>query len=191
MSLFEEFIVFSVSNTFLMDDFAFSYQISSTNFGTISNSLLFKGNILRFQSLSAEQIFSRYFDTNNKESNFPIIAFLIEACEKAKEELDVYNAEIDGERVGFANLYGIGIANFHLGYLYEKYASHLSSPLSQAMHSEEFYHGKSENDYKVLAVKHFKEAYRNFDEMVHLKGMYLAKEHEAILCESLSQSMED
>lgn len=59
------------------------------------------------------------------------------------------------------------------------------------MHSEVFYHHKSENDYKVLALKHFKEAYRNFDEMVHLKGMYLAKEHEANLCESLSESMKE
>ena len=174
-----------------MDDYAFAYQISSTNFDTIANSNLYRGNILRFKALSAEQIFVSYFDVNRQDKTFPIITYLIEACNTAKEQLEVYRAEIDGERVGYPNEYGIGLASFHLGYLYDKYSSHLGSTEVQAMHSEEFYQGKSELDFRILAMKYFTEAYKSFSEMNHLKGMYLAKEHEASLCEMLYKTLDD
>jgi len=191
MSLYGEFIIYGVSTIYLMDDFAFSYQISSTNFEAIAKSLLFRGNILRFKALSAEQIFVRYFDIKKPDNNFPIMGYLIEACTTAKDSLDVYKAEIDGEKVGFANEYGMGLSNFHLGYLYEKYASQLSSQHTQTMHFEEFCGGKTEQDFKILAREHFREAHRNFDEMVHFKGMYLAKEHEANLYDIRNDTMED
>lgn len=37
--------------------------------------------------------------------------------------------------------------------------------------------------FKERAIEHYKMAYSNFDQMVHLKGMYLAKKHEAELYE--------
>ena len=40
-----------------------------------------------------------------------------------------------------------------------------------------------EDRFRVKARQHFKKAYPNFEAMFHLKGMYLAKQHEALLYE--------
>ena len=38
----------------------------------------------------------------------------------------MYKGEIYGEMMGTPNDYGLGLQNFHLGYLYEKYAYELA-----------------------------------------------------------------
>ena len=40
-----------------------------------------------------------------------------------------------------------------------------------------------EDKFRVKAREHFKKAFPNFKAMLHLKGMYLAKQHEAALYE--------
>ena len=40
-----------------------------------------------------------------------------------------------------------------------------------------------EAKFRVKARQHFKKAFPNFKSMLHLKGMYLAKQHEALLYE--------
>ena len=40
-----------------------------------------------------------------------------------------------------------------------------------------------EAKFRIKARQHFKKAYPNFKCMVHLKGMYLSKQHEALLYE--------
>jgi len=41
----------------------------------------------------------------------------------------------------------------------------------------------TEDDFRRKARENFREAYNNFDTRAHLKGMYMAKKHEANLFE--------
>lgn len=132
MTLYGQFVIYAAAITYLMDDFSFAYQISSTNFEGISNSVLFRGNILRLKALSAEQIFVQYYDPKEPENSFQRVgAFLMEAIQSAREALQQYQAESK------INDYGVALQRFHLGYLYEKYASHLSSPIARETYEEE------------------------------------------------------
>lgn len=64
--LYAKFIVFLAVSAYLIDDFTFAYQISSTCFDSIiEGSVFFSGNILRIKSLAAEQIFKRYYYNAN------------------------------------------------------------------------------------------------------------------------------
>ena len=80
--------------------------------------------------------------------------------------------------MGTPNDYGLGLQNFHLGYLYEKYAYELAKEQTQT-HFKEVAMYDSVCKYEEVARKHYREAYTHFDTMMHLKGMYLAKWHEA------------
>ena len=40
-----------------------------------------------------------------------------------------------------------------------------------------------EAKFRIKARQHFKKAFPNFKSMLHLKGMYLSKQHEALLYE--------
>ena len=71
-----------------------------------------------------------------------------------------------------------------MGYLYETYASHLCQPTARKMHEEEF------RDMNLIAFKEkakelFKQAYQSFEVKEHLKGMFLAKKHEAHIYEEM------
>ena len=79
MTLYGQFIVHLAATTFLIDDFTFAYQISTTNFEGIAGSVLFCGNILRFKALAAEYIFNQYYDVNEEEKSFSLVTFLVEA----------------------------------------------------------------------------------------------------------------
>ena len=73
-------MIYAAAIAYLMDDFSFAYQISSTNFESMSSSVLFRGNILRLKALSAEQIFIQYYDPKEPESSFERVGpFLLEA----------------------------------------------------------------------------------------------------------------
>lgn len=122
MTPWGKFIIYTAVLSYLMDDVTFAYQVSSTNFESIAGSILFSGNICRLKALSAEQIYLRYIDKKDSEKRFAVMAYIIEAISSAKEALSFYRGEFNGEHVGFENKYGMGLQNFHLGYLYDKYA---------------------------------------------------------------------
>ena len=79
MTLYGNFVIYLAATSFLIDDFTYAYQISSTNFDGLSHSVLFSGNIHRLKALSAEQIFLQYFDPKEPENSFPVMAYLVEA----------------------------------------------------------------------------------------------------------------
>lgn len=79
MTLYGNFVIYLAATSFLIDDFTYAYQISSTNFDGLAHSVLFCGNIHRFKALSAEQIFLQYFDPKEPENSFPVMAYLVEA----------------------------------------------------------------------------------------------------------------
>ena len=93
MTLYGQFVIYSAVNSYLMDDFAFCYQISSTNFEGIAGSILFLGNILRLKSLAAESIFVKYFDPKEEEQNLNLVRYIVEAIEAAQEALELYKGE--------------------------------------------------------------------------------------------------
>ena len=85
------------------------------------------------------------------------------------------------------NLYGIALQEYQLGYLYEKYIEELNS--EEAIQYVNEFEGSVDEDtvklvrggasmIKTRAVAYFKEAYRNFEDVNHLKGQYLSKLHE-------------
>ena len=79
MTLYGNFVIYLAATAFLIDDFTYAYQISSTNFDGLAHSVLFSGNIHRLKALSAEQIFLQYFDPKEPENSFPVMAYLVEA----------------------------------------------------------------------------------------------------------------
>ena len=95
MTLYGHYIVYLAATTYLIDDFTLAYQISSTNFEGIAGSILFCGNILRIKALAAEQIFNLYFDYKEKEKNFPLVAYLVEAIQSARQALNYYEGKVD------------------------------------------------------------------------------------------------
>ena len=80
------------------------------------------------------------------------------------------------------NKHGIALEQFHLGYLYETYAKHLSTPQAQITYEADC-GNMTETLFRERAKQLFKSAYQAFEEKEHLKGMYLAKKHEANLYE--------
>ena len=71
---------------------------------------MFCGNILRLKALAAEQIFLRYFDANEVENSFPVVAYIVEAIHSATEALKYYTGEIDCvPGASHANNYGLGL----------------------------------------------------------------------------------
>ena len=52
-----QFILLFSANIFLSGDFEYCLKITMNNFTCIENSCLFEGNILRFRSLAADQVY--------------------------------------------------------------------------------------------------------------------------------------
>ena len=102
------FVIYLAATAFLIDDFTYAYQISSTNFDSLAHSVLFSGNIHRLKALSAEQIFLQYYDPKDPENSFPVMAYLVEAIQSATKALDLYKGIEDGSN-GFQNEYGMGL----------------------------------------------------------------------------------
>lgn len=138
------FILLMAANIFLSGDYEYCLWICSHNFSYVANTSLFEGNILRFKSLAAEQLF---LHMNLKElseaegssdflqvksavkstgSNYRELSNLFLAVESAHHALDVYRkGSLPGKQS--PNYYGMALQHFQLGYLYEKYSEALSS----------------------------------------------------------------
>ena len=181
MSLYGEFIILTTVNALLVDNINFAYQVSQTDFTDVTGSSLFSGNINRLKALAAEQIFLRYFDPKDG-TPYHMVQYLVEAIQAAEEALRHYK----GEGLGSSdkvNEYGVALQNFHLGYLKETYARRLSTKASvDTFH--EVCRDMTEGKFQAEARDHFHKAHTHFEDVNHLKGMYIAKKHEVALLEA-------
>ena len=53
LNMYGKFVTYATVLSFLMDDFTFAYQISSTNFEGLVQNKLFRGNMLRLKAVAA------------------------------------------------------------------------------------------------------------------------------------------
>jgi len=97
MNTFGEFLVYSVVNALLIEEVNFAYRVCSTDFASVTASILFAGNMGRFKALAAELIFQRYFDPKEPDS-LQLVSYLIEAINAAREALELYSGEKDGSQ---------------------------------------------------------------------------------------------
>ena len=103
-------MIYLAATAFLIDDFTFAYQITSTNFDGIAGSYLFGGNIQRLRALAAEQIFVRYSDAKDLVNSVKVLAqYLIEAVQSAEDALKLYKGESFGFKTNSVNQYGLGL----------------------------------------------------------------------------------
>ena len=78
--------------------------------------------------MAAEQIFRIYFDSKDQAKSNELVLYIVEAIQSSRQALNYYEGKIDDSGVidaNYVNKYGLGLQNFHLGYLYENYAAHL------------------------------------------------------------------
>ena len=81
----DRFILLTVANIFLSSDYEYALRLCQYNFSFVANTSLFEGNILRFKSLSAEQIFKNNMENQeesdeNNETGIRMLFYSIEAA---------------------------------------------------------------------------------------------------------------
>ena len=101
-----------MANIFLSSDYEYCLRICQYNFSYVANTSLFEGNILRFKSLAAEQIFKHSQEredastSEDSESSVRMLFYAIEAAQNARE---IY----DENQVGQGqNIYGLALQDF-------------------------------------------------------------------------------
>ena len=84
-----------MANIFLSSDYEYCLRICQYNFSYVANTSIFEGNILRFKSLAAEQIFKHSLERedsqdgdNDSNSNIRMLFYAIEAAQNAREIYD-------------------------------------------------------------------------------------------------------
>ena len=86
-----------------------------------------------------------------------------------------------GKDLAGQNQYGLGLTEFHLGYLYSMYADVISADFASGDAAFKKKKTKlqisNKVDCKQKALAHFERASEIFTTYNHLKGMYLAKKH--------------
>ena len=93
-----KFIILTAANIFLSSDYEYCLKICQYNFSLVGKSAMFEGNLLRFKSLAAEQIFvnsimieEESFD--DQKGNIQMLFYAIEAAQQARE---IYDQETSG-----------------------------------------------------------------------------------------------
>ena len=123
MNIPGRFILLMAANIFLSGDYEYCLWICSHDFSYVATTSLFKGNILRFKSLAAEQLF---FHMNLKElvedddnkfltvksptssgSNYRDLSNLFLAVDSAQQALNTYRQRI--QRKVNINHYGMAL----------------------------------------------------------------------------------
>ena len=56
LSIEGRFILFTIANYFLFNDYEICLELCETNFSPIANSNIFEGNLLRFKALALENV---------------------------------------------------------------------------------------------------------------------------------------
>ena len=122
-----KFILLMVANTYLSNDFAYSFSIARDDFSYVANSALFESNILRFRALSSLKLFENgllHEDMDDSISeikeNYEYLTKAIASLENAKGIYEGLFEESKYELV--PNHYGIALAGFTIGYIYLIYA---------------------------------------------------------------------
>ena len=122
MTIPGHFILLFSTNIFLSSDFEYCLRLTQKNFSFVENTSLFEGNILRFRSLAADQLFCRKDDwTTSDHQSFSNLENLFTALESAENALTIYEDRKDV--IGkLNNVYGQALQEFQLGYLYKRYS---------------------------------------------------------------------
>ena len=91
MSVAGHFVLLFSANIFLSSDFEYCMRITMKNFSFIENSSLFEGNILRFRSLAAEQLYEHKSSIRISDQEIQInLTNLFIALESAENALKIY-----------------------------------------------------------------------------------------------------
>ena len=186
MSVAGHFVLLFSANIFLSSDFEYCMRITMKNFSFIENSSLFEGNILRFRSLAAEQLYEHKSSIRISDQEIQInLTNLFIAFESAENALTIYTKR-EAEETGLSNnIYGQALQEFQLGYLYKKYSKDLFDP-----NTHHYARGASEKYPKKTiikeiqtgwdkAIEYFQRATSSFKKVNHLFGVYLSKKHES------------
>ena len=129
MSVAGHFVLLFCANIFLSSDFEYCLRISMKNFSFIENSSLFEGNILRFRSLAAEQLYEHKSSVRISDQEIQVnLTNLFTALESAENALTIYTSRDKDETGLHNNIYGQALQEFQLGYLYKKYSKDLFDP---------------------------------------------------------------
>ena len=138
-----KFILLMVADTYLANDYEYSLRISTNDFSYFANTSLFEGNILRFRALASIKLFEDCLkdDEQNKEAYFSLLTTSIANLENA---IDIYGAKNNFKEFT-ENHWGLALAYYNLGYIYEKFAN----DLQENSHFAQFCR-KEHKDYLVV-----------------------------------------
>ena len=103
LSIEGRFILFTVANSFLFNDYEICLELCETNFSPIANSNLFEGNLLRFKALTLEHLYLKHTDEskpfNTIRSTYTNSNMLTRAKEALENALEIF-------QVGMQNIKG-------------------------------------------------------------------------------------
>ena len=113
MSVAGHFVLLFSANIFLSSDFEYCMRITMKNFSFLENSSLFEGNILRFRSLAAEQLYEHKSSIRISDQEIQInLTNLFIAFESAENALTIYTKR-EAEETGLSNnIYGQALQEF-------------------------------------------------------------------------------
>ena len=178
-----QFILFCVLNSFLICDYEYCLRITQTDFSFVANSALFEGNLLRFRSIASLKLFE--FAVDEDETFVENFDLIIQAIESAQNALDIYKAEDEEMMELEPNHYGIALAQYNLGYIYDHFGEHMAD--SRVKHLTR-YGAFVQSDYQANCAKaseHYRLAAESFQIVQHKMGDYLSRKHQL---ETLSKS---
>ena len=113
MSVAGHFVLLFCANIFLSSDFEYCLRISMKNFSFIENSSLFEGNILRFRSLAAEQLYEHKSSVRISDQEIQLnLTNLFTALESAENALTIYTSRDKDETGLHNNIYGQALQEF-------------------------------------------------------------------------------
>lgn len=79
-------------------------------------------------------------------------------------------------------MHGIALSQFHLGYLYSKYASQLLVPAGFENMGPHDYRVLSVVEARLIALEFFEKAFFSFEKLNHLAGMCFSRLEASTLC---------
>ena len=188
-----KFILYKVAIDYLANDLELCLNICSTNLSFVANCNLFEGNILRFKGLALEKMYEQKTkeekeDEEEKDGKHaPKIEeedpkdLICDAIEAVKNAISIFSNGYDKSLRSKvqSSSHGLALAGFQYGCLLETYSQDLLADFGNVHLTERL--GKLQlsnmDQCHREARKCFEKAYKDFEQLNHLKGMYLSKKH--------------
>ena len=175
-----QFIVLIVATSFLFHDYEYCLQLTGLKFSHVDSSLLFDGNLSRFQSLASLKLFELVVkDPDAADEDFiQNFDFLIQAILCAQKALEIYEAGDEELFTQEINNHGKALSEYTLGYIYHKFAEQLCD--QRVKHVGDF-EGYLESEYESSlskAIGYYSKAADSFKCVAHKMGIYLSRKRE-------------